>query len=91
MGKLSDNQDAERFEWEEDSAVSFASYRDERDGRRALTHVETPEALRGKGSAGRLMAAIIELARANAMKLRARCPYAVSYLEKHPDVADVLE
>lgn len=91
MGKFSDNQDAERFEWEEDGAISVAAYRNERDGRRALIHVETPEASRGKGSARRLMGAIITHARGTNLKLRARCPFAISYLEKHPDVSDVLE
>jgi uncharacterized protein len=91
MGKFSDNQELERFELEEDGAISFAAYRDDKDGRRALLHFETPEALRGRGSAGRLMAEIVAQARATGGKLRALCPYAVSYLEKHPNVADVLE
>ncbi len=85
-----DNSTAHRFELEEDGAIAFANYRDEHDGRRALTHFETPEALRGRGVAGRLMEHILAEARANKRSLHARCPYAVTYLEKTPAAGDVL-
>lgn len=88
--RVRDHAAQTRYELEEDGAVSFATYREERDGRRALLHVETPPALRGRGAAGRLMAAIVAEARQNKRQLRARCPYAVTYLERHPDVGDVL-
>ncbi|GAM96426.1 hypothetical protein U91I_00045 [alpha proteobacterium U9-1i] len=85
-----DNQSSHRYELEEDGAVAFADYRDERDGRRALTHFETPEALRGRGVAGRLMEHILADVRASGLKLHARCPFAVTYLEKNPSAGDVL-
>lgn len=85
-----DNASAHRYELEENSAIAFADYRDERDGRRALTHFETPEALRGKGVAGRLMESILADARSKELLLRARCPYAVTYLEKNATAGDVL-
>jgi|CXWL01.1.fsa_nt_gi predicted GNAT family acetyltransferase len=85
-----DNSDQHRYELEEDGAVAFADYRDERDGRRALTHFETPEALRGRGVAGRLMEQILAGARAGKQSLHARCPYAVTYLERNPAAGDVL-
>jgi predicted GNAT family acetyltransferase len=85
-----DNASAHRYELEEDGAIAFADYRDERDGRRALTHFETPEALRGRGVAGRLMEHILAEVRGNGTKLHARCPFAVTYLERNPKAGDVL-
>lgn len=84
-----DNPDQSRYELDEGFGVVFAEYR-EHDGRRALTHFETPEAARGKGAAGRLMQHILDEARASGRALKARCGYAIDYLEKHPDVGDVL-
>ncbi len=88
-GTFQDNASHSRYELDEGSGVSFADYR-EKDGLRALTHFETPESARGQGAAGRLMEAILGEARASGRKLKARCPYAVSYLERHPDAADVM-
>ncbi len=85
-----DNAGAHRYELEEDGAIAFANYRDESDGRRALTHFETPEALRGRGVAGRLMEHILAEVRGNGAKLHARCPFAVTYLERNPSAGDVL-
>ena len=89
MSAFRDNSAASRYELDEGDGVNFVIYRD-KDGVRALTHFETPEAARGKGAAGRLMQGILAEARGNGRKLKALCPYAVGYLEKHPDAGDVL-
>lgn len=83
-----DNESALRFEWDEGGVVSFANYRLQ-DGARVITHVETPLEARGKGAAARLMAAIVEDARARNYKIIGRCSYAAAYLRRHRDSADV--
>lgn len=88
-GTFQDNAAKSRYELDEGSGVSFADYR-EVDGRRALTHFETPESARGQGAAGRLMEAILAEARGSGRKLKALCPYAVTYLERHPNISDVM-
>lgn len=85
---LNDNERAQRFEWDEDGAVSFANYKQD-EGVRTITHVETPLSARGKGAAARLMAAIVEDARARNYKIIGRCSYAVAYLQRNRDTADV--
>src|SRR5262249_8815015 len=85
-----DRAERQRYELEIDGAIAFANYRDAPDGERALTHFETPPELRVQGVAGRLMGEILEEARGSKRKLRARCLYAVDYLEKHPEAADVM-
>ena len=47
-------------------------------------------ALRGKGTAGRLMEGIAALARAQGYKIVPTCPYAVAWFKRHPEAKDVL-
>lgn len=83
-----DNSKAHRYEFDAPEGMSWAEYRDVA-GVRAIMHVETPDAARGKGYASKLMSEIVADARGRAMKLRASCAFAAAYLKRHPDTADV--
>lgn len=83
-----DNAALHRYELDAPEGRSFATYKDVA-GVRAIMHVETPTEARGKGYASKLMAEIVEEARANQRKLRASCAFAVAYLARHHDTADV--
>jgi uncharacterized protein len=89
MSTVTDNETARRFELDEEGHTAFATYR-----RAAnivtIPHVEAPEPLRGKGTAGRLMEGIAALGRANGFKIVPTCPYAVAWFRRHPEAADVL-
>ena len=89
MSRFRNHERARRYELEIGGGVSFANYRDE-DGVRAITHVETPPALRGRGYAAELMGAIVEDARGQGRALRPICPYAAAYFKRHPEAGDVL-
>ena len=89
MAEFKDNEAASRFELLEAGAMVRADYRRAGDVV-AITHVETPPALRGQGAAERLMDAVVANARAEGFKLRARCPYAAHYFETHSEAADVI-
>ena len=52
-----------------------------------LAHTEVPEALRGRGIAGRLVRAAVERAAATGETVVPWCPYARKWLEDHPDDA----
>jgi len=84
-----DNPERHRFELEERDLVAFANYRRE-PGRLLIRHVEAPPALRGTGTAGRLMEGIAEIARADALKIVPLCSYAVSWMDRHPEHSDLL-
>ncbi len=89
MDVFRDNAVAGRYELDHEDGPSVADYRDR--GRvRLLTHVETPEAARGRGHAAELMARVVESARAAGLKLEPRCSYALAYFRRHKDAADVL-
>ena len=86
---LTDNTALQRFELEEKGLVAFANYR--RSGRQVvIPHVEAPPALRGTGTAGRLMTALVEKARTDGFKITPTCTYAALWFRQHKDAQDVL-
>jgi predicted GNAT family acetyltransferase len=90
MADVTDNVALNRFELTENGLTVFATYR--RAGNQfTIPHVEAPIALRGKGTASRLMEGIVGRARGNGFKIVPRCPYAAIWFRRHPDAADVLE
>lgn len=84
-----DNAALHRFELEEDGATAFATYRRTGDTV-TIPHVEAPPALRGKGTAARLMEGIAALARTQGFKIGPTCPYAIAWFRRHPEAKDVL-
>jgi len=89
MSIVRDNTVQSRFEIEENGLVAFATYRRAGDTV-TIPHVEAPPALRGKGTAGRLMEGVTVLARERGLKILPRCPYAAAWFRRHPDARDVL-
>lgn len=84
-----DNTARSRFELEENGELAFATYR--RSGNIfTIPHVEAAMALRGKGAAGRLMAGIATIARAQHYKIRPTCSYAIAWFRRHPEQNDLI-
>ncbi len=89
MAELKNNTTARRFEWTENGATAFATYR--QDGARlVIPHVEAPPSLRGTGAAGRLMEAMVAHVRKADIKLVPTCSYAQAWFKRHPEAHDVL-
>ena len=66
------------------SGAVFADYR--RDGGTLyIDYVEAPPALRGSGAAGRLMAGVMQAARAQNLSVVPICGYAAAWIKRHPD------
>jgi predicted GNAT family acetyltransferase len=89
MEQISDRTSSRRFELEEEGKLAFADYRLE-GGILVLPHVEAHPDLRGKGTAGRLMAGILDLARERGLKVQPICGYAAAYIQRHPEYHDLL-
>jgi uncharacterized protein len=83
---VTDNQDGSRLEIKADGELAELVYRT-RAGRLILIHTEVPEALGGRGLGGELVRAAIRKATAEGMTLVPLCPFARSWLERHPDEA----
>jgi predicted GNAT family acetyltransferase len=89
MTQVTDNTARSRFELIEEGKLAFADYRLKGDVL-TLPHVEADPALRGRGAAGRLMAGVLDLARARGLKVTPICGYAVAYIHRHPEYRDLL-
>ncbi len=89
FGGVTDNPARARYELVENGLTAFADYR--RHGEVVvLPHVEAPPALRSTGTAGRLMAGVLERIRAEGLKARPLCSYAVAYMRRNPQYSDLL-
>jgi predicted GNAT family acetyltransferase len=86
---IRDNTTAHRFEMDLDGAIAYSNYRREGNVLTVL-HTEVPEALNGRGIGSALARGILELARAQGLKVVALCPFVSGYLKKHPEYSDLL-
>lgn len=86
---VTDNAAANRFELVEAGEVAFADYV-RQPGRLVIPHVESPMALRGAGTAGRLMEGVVAHARAEGLKIVPICSYADAWLRRHREHADLI-
>jgi predicted GNAT family acetyltransferase len=84
--QITDNQAASRFEFQADGMLAQLPYR--LNGKRlVLIHTEVPAQLESHGIGGRLVAAAIERAAREGLTVVPLCPFARSWLERHPDAA----
>jgi predicted GNAT family acetyltransferase len=84
--EISDDEDHHRFVYVEEAVEAQLVYRAERD-RLYLLHTEVPDALGGRGIAGRLVRAAVDRARRTGETVVPWCPYARRWLRDHPDEA----
>lgn len=81
-----DNPAAGRFEVRTEEEVAELIYR-KNGNRLVLVHTGVPDALGGHGIAGQLVQAALDKAAASGMTVVPLCPYARSWLKRHPDEA----
>jgi hypothetical protein len=84
-----DNKALSRFELDVEGGVAFANYRIT-PAAVIITHTETPNALRGRGIASKLVEGALALIRADGRKVIGACGFVVDYLRKHPEYADMV-
>ncbi len=83
------NDAASRFELEEQGHLAYADCAKE-NGVLRIKYVFAPDALRGQGTAGRLMDGIVAFARTENLKILPICGYAASWLRKHQEHHDLM-
>jgi hypothetical protein len=84
-----DNPALSRFELDAGGGTAILNYRVDH-GVMALNHTETPPHARGQGIASRLVAGVLEGARARGLKVMPRCPFVRAYLADHPEYSDLV-
>ena len=83
---VTDNSEASRLEIHADGDVAELIYRI-RAGRLVLIHTEVPDSLGGRGLGGQLVLGSIGKATHEGLTIVPLCPFARSWLERHPDDA----
>lgn len=84
-----DNPARHRFELDVDGDIAFANYR--RDGEvLTIMHTEVPKRLEGRGVGSKLVAGVLDIARAEGLKVVPRCSFVAAYIKRHPEHADLL-
>jgi uncharacterized protein len=83
---VTDNQAASRFEIRDGGHLAELRYHHS-GARLTLIHTEVPGELGGRGVGGRLVAAAVARAAREGLTVVPYCPFARSWLERHPDVA----
>lgn len=87
---VADNTGLSRFELIEEGQVAYADYR-RQGGRLIIPYVFSPPALRGMGTAGRLMEGVLAAARRDGLKVTPICGYAAAYIRRHKEHHDLLD
>ena len=62
-----------------------------RDGRMVIDHTGVPDAIGGRGIAGILVKAALDLARARGWRVVPACSYSAAYVQRHPEYAGLIE
>lgn len=92
MDNLSVRHDPERsgFFIGTNGAEAELTYRKKPNGTLVYHHTYVPDEFRGKGIAGKITRYALEWAKKNGRKVRATCPYILSYLKNHPEYESIL-
>lgn len=83
------NEETGRYEMDVEGETVFATVKKDGDILH-IRYVEAPESLRGTGAAGRFMQGLMEIARAEDMKVIPLCGYAAAWIHRHADYQDLL-
>lgn len=84
-----DRPERRRYEIAVGEHVAFLKYR-RHDDRIDLTHVEVPDAVRGRGLADLLTRFALDRARELRTPVAVKCPYVAAWLERHPGYAELI-
>jgi predicted GNAT family acetyltransferase len=83
---VADNAEGSRFELRADGWLAELAYR-VRGDRLVLVHTGVPPELEGRGIGGRLVTAALDRAAREGLVVVPLCPFARSWLERHPEAA----
>ena len=79
-----------RYEVRVGADCAYLEYRDSPSGALVLEHTEVPAAFEGRGVGGRLVKAALDEARAENRHVIPECPFAYSYIKRHPEYQPLL-
>ncbi len=89
MSDVTNNEARQRFEITADGHTGFLAYAIDGGNRINLKHTEVPRELEGRGLGGKLAKAALDHARAAGLRVAVGCPFVQSYVQRHPEYADL--
>lgn len=88
---MKDNKERSRYEYDAGGGhYGVVGYRRLGDGNIVLLHTEVPEELEGQGVGSRMIKAILEYVSSQGCKVLPQCPFASSYISRHPEWKSIL-
>lgn len=88
MSDVRDNTERNRFELGLEGHTVFSNYK-RAGGVLTILHTEVPKELNGRGIGSALVRGLLAMARAEGVKVHPVCPFVKSYMDKHPEYADL--
>ncbi len=87
---FTNNTTRSRYELVTEGHISYVEYM--LPGKKLiLSHTEVPKALEGKGVGSKIMKLVLEDAQKLGLKVIPLCPFAASYIKRHPEWNSVLD
>lgn len=90
VNDVRNNETESRFECTVDGKVSVIEY-ESSPGKIIFTHTEVPEELSGRGIAKDMVVAALKHARDKKLRVVPLCSYVATYIERHPEYADLVD
>jgi hypothetical protein len=90
MTDIINNNAKHRYELAVDGHIAATYYR-LADGVITFIHTEVPPELGGKGIGSKLIQGALDQVRAAGLKVIVQCPFVKSFIDKHPEYADLLK
>jgi predicted GNAT family acetyltransferase len=87
---IRNNSALHRFELDVDDGQIAVAYYQLAPGVITFTHTEVPRPLWGRGIGSKVARGAFDYARAQGLKVVARCPFMSAYAAKHPEFSDLL-
>jgi glutathione peroxidase len=84
-----DHPDRQRYELEVEGQIAFIDYQRSA-GVVTMTHAKVPAQLNGRGIGSALVKGALELARAQNERVIPVCPFIATYIQRHPEYAELL-
>ena len=88
--EVRNNEAESRFEVSALEGLAELRYKTLRNGTLVLVHTEVPPAMVGRGIAGRLARAALDLARARGVQVVVLCPFVTAFIKRHPQYKDLV-
>jgi predicted GNAT family acetyltransferase len=88
---LANNLDESRYEMSIDGELAgFSAYHRRGEGVIVFTHTEVSPEREGQGIGSRLAKYALDDARAQGLRVVARCPFIAAYIERHTEYGDLV-